>query len=506
MKSLLSVLIFVCMATCAHAQYILSSMSGGSASVAMGYSNVSNTGPNTRTAVGAGSVCHASGAFTFTWTWVGPEPAPLNAIVTYTPSGSWAGAANGGSCTDGMGDPANPPSGNPLTGQGSSATHYAVKPGGDTVTLTCNPTASSIGGTAVASLTASICPVTITLGGTIQDSGGHDECMIGKGITGTLNAQYLISDYSWTIGGNIFKSYVATQAQGKLYLIQPSDLVVPQPHWYWKDASSCQVLCNAQITFPDGTLSVVNTETDCEVYRPESYFGANVLSSACYMGSGTSSSDYNHVLTWKPDPSDLTDTSAMCIEFYGSVGTQSPFYVYGDAGVHTYVQLGNLFDSEMIGQLTIPIRNTWGRFDLDNNFPYPGIIGGPYFPANSVNHTSINVAADGPWMGLAYAVTEFNMNETYRMWQMYHPPTADGDWNWVPLNMIQWSDFAEDSWPWPAAGDMIPGSFVRQDSASSTTTHPEWSYSISNSGGSGTGGGNPQPGVKNVKGKKVTPK
>ena len=82
--------------------------------------------------------------------------------------------------------------------------------------------------------------------------------------------------------------------------------------------------------------------------------------------------------------------------------------------------------------------------------------------------------------------TRFFMHESFQMFQLYHPPAEGDDWAWVPLNVVEWEDYATAEFPWPASGSSIPGSFVRINSSHPTSTHPEWDYSISN--GSQKGG------------------
>ena len=305
---------------------------GGTYSVTQGPPPPYRTGPYTYVGgtygnqnVSGGTVT-LSGECVFHYRWVGAAgTAPSQAVVHITSNANWHDGRSG-SAADGLGHAYvyTPPSSVYISAAGASAGEaYQVKQvgAGGTFDVKLTPNVSTDGIASVA-VTVAVVPVVLTLTGPQTTENGGYECMIGRGVRGTLSAGLYSLDpssYRWSIGGANFKDYIADNGQGKVYAVDAQELQAISPHWYWKEAASVIVSCTATISLPDGTTASVTGRTGCDVYAPISGFEGRLQSLLCYMGNGTSASDYNHVLTWAPDPNNLSNTDPSSIDFYGYV-------------------------------------------------------------------------------------------------------------------------------------------------------------------------------------------
>lgn len=75
-----------------------------------------------------GASCTASGDVTYTFTWSGPQGTAPDHVIQKTFVSAWCASIPGGTCDDGLGDPA--------VNGASSGTHYKSIAGGQTVTVT----------------------------------------------------------------------------------------------------------------------------------------------------------------------------------------------------------------------------------------------------------------------------------------------------------------------------------------------------------------------------------
>ena len=486
----------------------VSVQSGGPPSYGHGSCSISGGGGNGSATLG--------GTLTTVFTWVPDVPgdAPPQKVVamesctTYAsarayPSGSPTGSADNGLdprfCTNTHTDdspiyyPIPVPPYRQLIGNGSWASSSGTAPrivsGGQTVTVTCSPSTTCASGSGPLSISlsysASVSPIGITLTGPRKNAGA-DECMIGKGVSGVLSAPGLSLDqYAWGVGGSTFKSYTASQALGKVYDLDGTDLSQAQPHWFWKEASSALVSCTARASYNGIVIGSASAQRGVAIYAPYSAFGANVHSSSLYFDGGQyGTSVPSSVATW--NPATVTDPAfGFCIDFYGEVGTPQRFWESGSAGQHCYAQLANIHNVTSFGGGGfggIPyfqVISTDGRFDLDNDFPYPG---SGYWNADSVESPgpdpNQHVTQDGPSLGLPLPARAFSLDDQYKMYQLYRPPGPDVAW--VPLNRIAWECVGGYEVPWLPSGSAVPGSIVQQTSSGPVSTHPEWTNVFGN--------------------------
>jgi hypothetical protein len=384
-----------CFAACpAQAQYLpdpgqpssTTPYSGGQAS----FGSPSTPYPYTKTGSsyggGGGGQATCTGPITAKFVWSGGSiPAPQTVIVTQTSSASWQVENASGACDDGLGDspklntiaPHTPPNGTPwpLNSAVSSGTHYVAQaPGsGGGVTLMCSSSASVPAGNGAAtcstSYTASVSPVTISLGGATLVN-GVDYLLTGQPLTVSLSAPpagCTFSNYQWDIesanGGAIVGGYIAVQGEGAT--TAPSSLHNPSVTVYDGIQDTLTINVTATVTFPDGTTGSVSATAQVVVEQPT-----------------VSNADFNPTIVksdnFATHPDDASSVYGA-LEKWSNIQVTMPPNFTGGAGcvVQKISSTSRVDDRHTGGSYTEQEEQSGGSWIpiptpcLDTSFPYP---------------------------------------------------------------------------------------------------------------------------------------
>ncbi len=331
-----------------------------------------------------------SGAITTTFNWTGLGPAPQSAIVVETSSvfasadcyGYPAHGPPSAACADGMGDTATintsyPPHDSQEVMSGSASRTRCTNQGGQTITLTCSPSASALtpnGPTSHADVaySATVSPITIDPAGATPDGSGGYDILVGQHCAPTLQGipPGEGSNYQWSVTGTTFQSWTVSGDQSQAVLVNgPGALNNATPSWYWNDLSQSTetVTCTATVTPPtsEGSPFSVTATQQLTVMVP--FVDASALGgymSVAYGGNG-------YYLQASPDPNKANARGGM--DFDAVVFTPSS-PAFGDGQV------------EMV-QIAIPnesyVKYSTGANDpdpennqvgLDTAYPYGGNV------------------------------------------------------------------------------------------------------------------------------------
>ncbi len=399
----------------------------------------------------------ANSALTATFTW-NNENNPANlppscAIIGQGSSASWSAQAQGcvptGDCDPGL---PNPVYTSGYLSKSGTATLYTVKSGSgglSSITLApVTPTASSDGtsgsaggsgasGTVNVSYTASAHPVTINLAGTIKDSSGNLNILVGQYCSASLSGLPIPSgatvSYQWSVSGTTFQTWSAdTPANGNnpynsdaSYEVDgPGPLTNPTAGWYWNDLNQTPetVSCTATVTPPAGqgsafTVTLTQKVTvmvpgwTCtgtggnmqinNVYppMPGNYF----LYAGSTPGSGVGGMNWN--ATVSPPPGTTFGAGSLML-----VQLAIPDRSYTVYTIQPFTQ--NHDDPEN------------GQEGLDVTFPVPWIQGAPNYRTN-----------DSPAQELT-GVVSVRLGDQFEDYLMYFAPGSN---QCVPLARFVWS-------------------------------------------------------------------
>lgn len=164
-------------------------------------------------------------------------------------------------------------------------TLYTAPVGASPLQVMCSPTASgtSPNGAVSASVTytASVSPVTITLGGTYDPIHGDNHVLTGQQITATLNGipgGFTVTKYTWSgVSATCFETYNEKATSNQLVALSTSDLSGPASgsntvaalKFYDSAAENLTVTCTVAVNAPDGTsLSLTATAPPINVLKP----------------------------------------------------------------------------------------------------------------------------------------------------------------------------------------------------------------------------------------------
>ncbi len=449
-------------------------------SVSGGYGGSVYNGVYLPAASGQTASATCTGAINQTYTWHGTDPAPQSAIVTQTctagcqsfnsPPGTGGGTPT---CDDGLQDSPNittitypldsPPTVTPgtrVTGI-STGTHYMVL-GGSSIPLTCTPkvNVSPGHGSAYASVaySSSVSPVTITLSGTVQDSSGGYDILIGQGGTASLAgipSNCTVSNYQWSVGGTRFQTWSATtpatpttpvNPNASYYVDGPGPVDQSTAHWYWNEATTTTrtVSCTAMVIAPDGTPLTVNATKQVNVMVPGwtctgtggtmqvNASAPNDSNIALYAGP-TSGSGGNGGMIWR-----ATVTSPNPVLFKdGSLAIAQIITPDGSFTALNAFQVPTTYPGSQNGQTGL------------DAFPYPWSPG-PQPPQYA--------GGDAPGFDLTSDMLSAHSADQFNDYLMYQPP---GSAQWVPLATFDWSTSGNATQPnpggWAAFGSGSAG-------------------------------------------------
>ena len=430
-------------------------------------------------AANGGTSSSATGAITTTWTWqpsfVG-DVAPQSVVIAESCSASASATGSNPNATadNGIGGTVTNTTGTyqgstPSVSSSASSTRYYVKNGGDTVTITCSPSAVSSGGFGYARViySISIDPVQIGLVGPTQMQDGL-HILTGQGITAYFSTSYPITDEpNWGITNAqiCFGTYIVSPGiVGPPVTIQPFgqvvalDLQVETPSFYTRAAGTVRVSRTATILFPDGTSGSVSAKS-AQVQSEKPTASWEILSGVVRLYGNDTSFGLNGLV-------DSTDRTAGQ-QWNAQVNLPSNFSNAG--GECAFAQIVKSVNIVLDTTLAAPndhIVISMTEPSLDNGFPNSNGL----FPTGQLFH-----GRDSPSIGLQN-ITQVTISESFETWLMYRPPGGV----WVPIQHYTWS------WSGSASYDSSTGTWSgrgpRVDDATGKDTddHPEWSRIYSN--------------------------
>ena len=452
---------------------------------------------------GSNIAVSASGSITNVFTWQPSYPgdsAPKSVIVSEQCTAKYSATVYGngstvnppGACDDGMQDKAvlistptvdgnNKPTGGCGWSGVSTGSRYSIR-GGDTFTLTINPSASVFvpagpDGSATVNYTVTISPVIINLTGTTKDpTTGAPDLLTGQGVTATLSGANILnlptaSGYQWSVSGTVFSSFVVTtntagQSQGlgfKLGLIDAA-LHQPQCTFFTLKDEQITVDCTATALLPDQTTRQVQAEAKFTSFRPIN-IKWDVKNGSVRLGGGISG-------------------VGGAFGFYGT----SPLILRGQDW-RTYMSLPPQFQSTggqgAWVQLVCPNgtgvsagdslhygfanNDIWG---LDNVFPYDGPFGVQSTPTGV---GFVGRSGDSPQQGLISGFQSISRHDQMQAWLIFQPYSVGGQpVSWVPLQQYSWfwkgyASYINPNW------DLSNADWGHVDPVD-TTTFPEWNF------------------------------
>ena len=390
-----------------------------------------------------------SGQIAATLTWVFPQsgpvlPPPPCAIVTQTCTVS-------ASAPTGSGSTGFPGPGQSLSGGGSLSgiLYTGVNNPGASIPVTCTPGASftpPFGSTGQVSVSYAVTasPITLTLAGTIKDSSGNDNILVGQDCKATLNgipsALQPYTTYAWKVSGTKFQDWEPTtpafpnaspptQANSQASYYDGGSPPATNPtKWYWNDPKNAMetVSCTATVTPPAGqgaAFSVTATAPKpVSVQVPGFTF--------------TATPGYIQINTKAPNQGGALDLYAGGVAG-GSAGvswtatcTTPPLFGKGNVEL---IQLAtpNLSYTEYVGIMKVGPRHDDpqnGQMGLDGQCPYPG---SSYTEGDQTPFTS----NDSPTAPLSNSIGSIIMTHQFTDYLMYIPP---GSSQVVPLATLTW--------------------------------------------------------------------
>ncbi len=449
----------------------------------------------------------ANSALTATFTW-NNENNPANlppscTIINQGSSASWSAQAQGcvptGDCDPGL---PNPVYTSGYLSKSGTATLYTVKSGSgglSSITLApVTPTASSDGtsgsaggsganGTVNVSYTASATPVTISLAGTIKDSSGNLNILVGQGCTASLvgvPSNCTVSNYNWTIPGTTFQDWGPSSPlspNASYFIGGPGPLTNPTAHWYWNDSKQAQetVTCTATVTPPagQGTPFSITVTQKVTVQVPD-WDAAGI---GGYMQVNTSAPRYGGYSLWAGP---VASTRAG---LPGGMNWQAKVYTPTTPafGTGTFELVQIVTPSDSYTTLTNPVQNHSdllnGQTGLDVTYPY-GVVWSEPAKLQDNDSPGLHLTGLGQSGNLTAASAVFQ--SSFVDYLMYQPPSSGNGVKWVPLAAFTWSTNGNATVPvsgnW---ADYVTQNF--SDSAGTVTpstntpfspwnTHPSW--------------------------------
>ena len=467
--------------------YSLPAFSGG-----LWYSNYASPGVphpyssygNTTGSGDSSMQVQASGTVVATFTWVSSntslDPAP-SCVVEQTGSAWWRASAPTqppASCRDGLGDLES----GGLNGGSSFGTHYQIVApdanGVITIVLsgaqaTVDPTGSTSGNFGCG-ITWSVyaAPITVRLNGTIKDTVGSDNILIGQGCTAYIQAGSLpdgaitFSNFNWTVPGVTFDHFYISsdQSQGHVVFADPAIWASASPFWYWNSSANYTVSVNATASVNGLSLGTLTAQKNVAVIMPSQAVVTVTGSSSFQKTNGT----VTGIQAGAPGASGM--------EIDASVMTPNPIAQYGYYGKYFFVQLVKELRDLKMGAIVYP--HITNGFVLDNQWPYNGYQDG-YGP-ESVTPTHL-IFSDAPDMGIQF-YDGVDIADEFKAYLMYQPPGNGYNAQPVPIRLTDWN--------WTASATLYNGLWspdppgtcmMTADGVSSE--FPEWTASFTNISG-----------------------
>jgi hypothetical protein len=424
-----------------------------------------------------GYTTSCSGAITATFNWTGIAPAPQSAIVVETSSvfasadcyGYQAHGPPSAACADGMGDTATintsyPPHNSQEVMSGSVSRTRYTNQGGQTITLTCSPSASAYtpNGTeshADVAYSAAVYPVIISPGGATSDGNGGYDILVGQHCAPTLSPPppgCTYSNYQWSVTGTTFQTWSAdTPAVGgnsynpdaSYYVGGPGPLNVATPSWYWNNMSSAgggnsttkTVSCAATVTPPagQGSAFIVTATQPITVWNPiwncTGIGGEVKVDTSDPVGNGT-----DYWLYAGPTPAELKPNFVTVdgvpigrgMTWNAAVAAPSAPVAFGNGSLEV-VQIIEELNEDYVTKIfgisnthNDPLDNQEG---LDTSWPYGWVQTTPDY----LSGDSPDLCVSNP-----SSITSADMDITFEDYLMYAAP---GSVQYVPLGYYVWT-------------------------------------------------------------------
>jgi len=446
--------------------------------------------------LGYGATAGASGLITTVFEWVPDydgEPLPDNVIATEDCSASWGVTSYNGTATGSADNGVGSPYVRNADGLGgySSGVRYQVKAGAATITLTTTPVVSAYtpGGAIGVSVIykAAVDPVVCGLQGTTVKADHTEHILIGQGCNASLTAgPCTLQNYTWTIGGDTFKSYEAhgypeggNDGFARVTFLSGADLALPSPHWYWRSEGGL----GSQIVWVSGSADAyangvnvgrVTGSRLLTVWAPDYFCGYNAtnvtvdvdaLTGNVFVGAG----DWSHNgIQW--------------------TGKAIPPSLFGTArgGIWSFVQttIGHRSVVENSAQMCDSYNDLPG---LDTSYPYDpdgGIQRCDDSNAGWPDDDSEHSSGDSPgYKNVPASVSNVNFSDQFWTYMMYRPRDKGYGNQWVPLHQIAWQWSVNVNQPvngwalWPPPIPSVQGQ-VQVTVDSRWTVHPVWTRVI----------------------------
>lgn len=328
------------------------------------------------------------------------------------------------------------------------------------------------------SYSASAYPVTIQLTGTVKDSSGAENILVGQGCSASLvgipssytytTNDCIVSDYQWSISGTKFQSWSGTTTPSS-YVDGPGPLTNDTASWYWNDLEPTTqetVKCTATVTPPagEGSPFTVTATKQVTVMRPDwAAFGTGGTMQVSTTFPGGNGSNY---WLWAGP---LPGASVRGGMIWNATVSAPAGTTFGDGSI-------------AIAQIITPDESYTvldaSQAVITHFEPNNGQTGLDAFPYRWSLTTPTYVGADAPDFSLDDHMLSAHLASQFVDYLMYQPP---GSSQWVPLATFNWSTNGNATRPnsggWAAFGSGSAGSVTPSGSDvpfTPSNSFPSW--------------------------------
>jgi len=393
-----------------------------------------------------------TGAVTASFHWTADnildlEPPPPLVIIKETCTAQWS--ADGGTCSNGLGDPELPTSGYNRSSTGSEWTSKS-NPGYDFSIPSRSPSANCthndgsasqmLSGTAGVSYFVETYPVRIVFGGTVVPASNH-HILIGQQVVASLDKSGLgwaDDTYTWTIlGGDPFADYQVAPPNGDTAVRTP----YAQGTHLWSTTTffgrpdvNPVFFCQAFIGGPIQQTFFIPRSLRTDKPVSNYYIATGSVKQGTHPGWLTMG-----LFDAAPIPVPGTNNTASWWGVRYAANPLTPsLYIQGNAiGGWHWVQ--TIVPSRFRSRYTVYQNlSTNGMLGLDTRYPtFPWPYWGPY-PANG----ELVIDGDAPSVPLEYPPYTYweVRDERFKTYPMYIPPAKPGfGRQWVALKEMSWN-------------------------------------------------------------------
>jgi hypothetical protein len=433
-----------------------------------------------------GSNFSVSGPITATFTYapasgktLDKDPQPTDVVIEESCSASWSSLYGkylpaSGTCDNGLNSGITS-SEDDYGGVNEYSVGYRLTKG-NSGGATCSPNVSFVGtqGWIVLDYSATVCPVSIALGGTTPDNAGNPAILIGQQCSASVNDLPVptgwTAAYSWSVTGKTFTTWNPTAAASG-----PDPTTIPiastnsTASWYWSDQQYTPetVTCKVTVSPPSGSGA-----SPCSITLTKKV--------GVYVPQVTATGKGGTISVIVPGAHGY-DQMANNQDYWLMAGTGYPNWGMTWHAVAAAPEGASFGPGSLeLAQLWTP-NYSWTLSDgapggyadaqgLDNSFPYGGVSGNPY---DCNDNPGIDVST----------MTSATLSGTFKDYLMYIPPGAQSIC--VPVAEFDWSvnDIAtelDNNWAnWPIVTvSVTPGTRTGFDN--SKDDWPVWTQNNSN--------------------------